>query len=93
MYKAFGIAGYEKQEIDEKFQNMVKAFQHGPPPHGGIAPGLDRIVMLIAGKQNIRETIAFPMNQTAEDLMMDAPRAVSDAQLEELSIKLDLLEK
>ncbi len=93
MYKAFEIAGYSKEEVDGKFQNMVKAFKLGAPPHGGIAPGLDRIVMLLAGKNSIRDAIAFPMNQAAEDLMMEAPREVSDAQLQELSIKIDLPEK
>ncbi len=90
MYKAFEIAGYTQTEVDEKFQNMVKAFKYGAPPHGGIAPGLDRIVMLLAGKSSIRDTIAFPMNQAAQDLMMDAPRAVSDAQLQELAIRVDI---
>jgi aspartyl-tRNA synthetase len=90
MYKAFEIAGYPQSEVDEKFQNMVKAFKYGAPPHGGIAPGLDRIVMLLSGKSSIRDAIAFPMNQAAQDLMMDAPRAVSDAQLEELSIRVDI---
>jgi aspartyl-tRNA synthetase len=90
MYKAFEIAGYPKEEVDEKFQNMVKAFRLGAPPHGGIAPGLDRIVMLLTGKSSIRDTIAFPMNQAAQDLMMDAPRAVSDAQLQELSIRIEI---
>lgn len=93
MYKAFETAGYSQSEVDEKFQNMVKAFRLGAPPHGGIAPGLDRIVMLLSGKSSIRDTIAFPMNQAAQDLMMDAPRAVSDAQLQELSILVDVKEE
>ena len=93
MYKAFEIAGYKKEEVDAKFGGMINAFKLGAPPHGGIAPGLDRIIMLLTGKENIRETIAFPMNQMAQDLMMDAPRAVSDEQLRELSLKVDIVEE
>ncbi len=93
MYKAFQIAGYKKEEVDAKFGGMINAFKLGAPPHGGIAPGLDRIIMLLTGKENIREAIAFPMNQAAQDLMMDAPRAVSEEQLRELSLKVDILEE
>lgn len=87
MYKAFEIAGYTKEEIDEKFSGMINAFRYGAPPHGGIAPGIDRILMLLADAPNIREIIAFPMNQKAEDLMMQAPSEVSIQQLKELYIK------
>lgn len=90
MYKAFEIAGYTKQDVDEKFGGMINAFKLGAPPHGGIAPGLDRMVMLLADKENLREVISFPMNQKAQDLLMDAPRGVSDYQLKELSIRHDL---
>jgi len=88
MYKAFEIAGYTKAEVDENFSGMINAFKFGAPPHGGSAPGIDRIVMLLADEPNIREVILFPMNQKAEDLMMNAPAAVMDKQLKELSIKL-----
>ncbi|MBD3345809.1 MAG: aspartate--tRNA ligase [Chitinivibrionales bacterium] len=88
MYKAFEIAGYDKAMVDEKFGAMINAFTHGAPPHGGIAPGIDRIVMLLAQEQNIREVIAFPMNQKAQDLMMNAPGRASEEQLRELHIKL-----
>jgi aspartyl-tRNA synthetase len=87
MYKAFEIAGYTKEEIDEKFSGMINAFRYGAPPHGGIAPGIDRILMLLADVPNIREIIAFPMNQKAEYLMMQAPSEVSFQQLKELYIK------
>ncbi len=90
MYKAFEIAGYTKKEVDEEFAGMINAFRLGAPPHGGIAPGIDRIVMLLAGERNIREVIAFPMNQRAQDLMMNAPSDVSEKQLRELHIKLNL---
>ncbi|RZV52014.1 MAG: aspartate--tRNA ligase, partial [Sphingomonadaceae bacterium] len=90
MYKAFEIAGYSKADVDENFSGMIEAFKLGAPPHGGSAPGIDRIVMLIADEPNIREVIAFPMNQRAEDLMMGAPSLVSERQLNELSIQLDL---
>ncbi|PIO47148.1 MAG: aspartate--tRNA ligase [[Chlorobium] sp. 445] len=90
MYKAFEIAGYTKEEVDEKFGHMIRAFEHGAPPHGGIAPGIDRIVMLYRDEHNIREVIAFPMNQKAQDLMTGAPSPVSEKQLRELHIKLDL---
>lgn len=93
MYKAFEIAGYSKEEVDKKFGHMIRAFQHGAPPHGGIAPGIDRLVMLYADEHNIREVIAFPMNQKAQDLMTGAPSEVTPKQLRELHIKLDLPEK
>jgi len=88
MYKAFEIAGYSRHEVDTNFSGMINAFKYGAPPHGGSAPGIDRIVMLIADEPNIREVIVFPMNQKAEDLMMNAPAAVTDKQLKELSIKV-----
>ncbi len=87
MYKAFEIAGYSKDVVDNKFGGMINAFKFGAPPHGGIAPGVDRIVMLLADEPNIREVIAFPFNQQAQDLMMGAPCKVSDIQLKELHIK------
>ncbi|MDL2339966.1 MAG: aspartate--tRNA ligase, partial [Pseudomonadota bacterium] len=88
MYKAFAIAGYSRAEVDTNFSGMINAFKYGAPPHGGSAPGIDRIVMLLANEPNIREVITFPMNQKAEDLMMNAPATVSDKQLKELSIKV-----
>lgn len=88
MYKAFEIAGYTKEDVDNKFGGMIRAFKYGAPPHGGIAPGIDRIVMLIAETANIREVIAFPMNQQAEDLLMNAPSTVDPKQLRELNIML-----
>ncbi|MFK7974141.1 MAG: aspartate--tRNA ligase [Rickettsiaceae bacterium] len=88
MYKAFSIAGYSKEDVDREFGGMIKAFKFGAPPHGGIAPGIDRIVMLIADTVNIREIIAFPMNQQAEDLLMNAPNTVGKKQLQELNIML-----
>jgi len=88
MYKAFEIAGYSNEEVDKEFGGMIKAFKFGAPPHGGIAPGVDRMVMLIANTPNIREVIAFPMNQQAEDLLMEAPSYVSKEQLRELNIML-----
>ena len=88
MYKAFEIAGYTREEVDTNFAGMINAFKFGSPPHGGSAPGIDRIVMLIADEPNIREVILFPMNQKAEDLMMNAPAAVMPKQLKELSIKV-----
>ncbi len=90
MYKLFSIAGYNKKEVDDKFSGMINALSYGAPPHGGIAPGIDRIVMLLAGKENIREVTLFPMNQNAQDLMMQAPSEVKDIQLKELSIKKDV---
>jgi len=88
MYKLFSIAGYEKEVVNEKFSGMINALSYGAPPHGGIAPGIDRIVMLLANEKNIREVTMFPMNQNAQDLMMNAPSDVSDKQLKELSISL-----
>jgi aspartyl-tRNA synthetase len=88
MYKAFEIAGYNKETVDARFGAMINAFKFGAPPHGGLAPGVDRIVMLLAGEPNIREVVAFPMNQKAEDLMMQAPAFVDDKQLRELNIQL-----
>ena len=88
MYKAFEIAGYTREEVDTNFPGMIGAFNYGAPPHGGSAPGIDRIVMLLAGEPNIREVVLFPMNQKAEDLLMNAPAPVSDKQLKELSIRV-----
>ena len=88
MYKLFSIAGYEKSDVDEKFSGMINALSFGAPPHGGIAPGIDRIVMLLANEKNIREVTMFPMNQNAQDLMMNAPSEVKEDQLKELSLKL-----
>ena len=86
MYKLFSIAGYEKKQVDEKFSGMINALSYGAPPHGGIAPGIDRIVMLLANEKNIREVTMFPMNQNAQDLMMNAPSEVNDSQLKELNL-------
>jgi len=88
MYKLFSIAGYDKKQVDEKFSGMINALSYGAPPHGGIAPGIDRIVMLLANEKNIREVTMFPMNQNAQDLMMKAPSDVSETQLKELSISI-----
>ncbi len=88
MYKAFEIAGYTREEVDTNFPGMIGAFKFGAPPHGGSAPGIDRIVMLLADEPNIREVIVFPMNQKAEDLMMNAPAPVMDKQLKELSLRI-----
>jgi aspartyl-tRNA synthetase len=88
MYKAFEIAGYSQEQVDTNFAGMINAFKYGAPPHGGSAPGVDRIVMLLADQPNIREVILFPMNQKAEDLMMQAPSTVSEKQLKELHIRL-----
>jgi aspartyl-tRNA synthetase len=88
MYKAFEIAGYTREEVDTNFAGMINAFKFGAPPHGGSAPGIDRIVMLLADEPNIREVILFPMNQKAEDLMMNAPSAVYPNQLKELHIRI-----
>ena len=90
MYKLFSIAGYNENDVNKKFSGMINALSYGAPPHGGIAPGVDRIVMLLAGKENIREVTLFPMNQNAQDLMMQAPSEVSDKQLRELGIKKDI---
>jgi len=88
MYKLFSIAGYDKKHVDEKFSGMINALSYGAPPHGGIAPGIDRIVMLLANEKNIREVTMFPMNQNAQDLMMKAPSEVNSDQLKELNIKI-----
>ena len=88
MYKLFSIAGYDKSQVDEKFSGMINALSYGAPPHGGIAPGIDRIVMLLANEKNIREVTMFPMNQNAQDLMMNAPSEVSEEQLKELNLSL-----
>ena len=88
MYKLFSIAGYTKKDVNEKFSGMINALSYGAPPHGGIAPGIDRIVMLLAEEKNIREVTMFPMNQNAQDLMMNAPSDVSEKQLKELNINL-----
>lgn len=88
MYKAFEIVGYSRSDVDHQFGGMIRAFKFGAPPHGGIAPGIDRIVMLLAGTANIREVIAFPLNQQAEDLLMNAPGYVTEKQLRELNIQL-----
>ena len=88
MYKLFSIAGYEKKFVDDKFSGMINALKYGAPPHGGIAPGIDRIVMLLADEKNIREVTMFPMNQNAQDLMMNAPSNVTDEQLKELNLNI-----
>ncbi len=90
MYKLFSVAGYNKSQVDKKFSGMINALSYGAPPHGGIAPGIDRIVMLLAGKENIREITLFPMNQNAQDLMMQAPSEVDEKQLKELCIKKEI---
>jgi aspartyl-tRNA synthetase len=89
MYKLFSIAGYDKAKVNEKFSGMINALSYGAPPHGGIAPGIDRIVMLLAGEKNIREVTLFPLNQNAEDLLMGAPSTVDEKQLKELNLKID----
>lgn len=88
MFKAFEIAGYDSSEVEKRFGGMLHALRYGAPPHGGCAPGIDRIVMLLANEPNIREVIAFPMNQKAQDLMMEAPNTVSEKQLRELHIQI-----
>jgi aspartyl-tRNA synthetase len=87
MLKAFEIAGYDASVVEEQFGGMLNAFRFGAPPHGGLAPGIDRIVMLLAGQQAIREVIAFPLNQQGEDLLMSAPANVQERQLKELHIR------
>ena len=86
MYKLFEISGYDKKTVDEKFSGMINALSFGAPPHGGIAPGIDRIVMLLADEKNIREVTMFPMNQNAQDLMMKAPSHDNEEQLKELGL-------
>jgi len=88
MYKLFSVAGYDKKVVDEKFSGMINALSYGAPPHGGIAPGIDRIIMLLAGEKNIREVTMFPMNQNAQDLMMNAPSEIDDEQLKELNLSV-----
>lgn len=90
MLRAFEIAGYGREEVEQRFGGMLNAFRYGAPPHGGLAPGIDRMVMLLADEPNIREVIAFPMTQSAEDLLMNAPSPVNDKQLRELHIRIDL---
>ena len=89
MYKLFSIAGYDKKQVEEKFSGMINALSYGAPPHGGIAPGIDRIVMLLADEKNIREVTLFPLNQNAQDLLMGAPSEVDEKQLKELGLKID----
>jgi len=89
MYRVFEIAGYSKEEVDQKFGAMINAFQYGAPPHGGCAPGIDRIVMLLAGVENVREIIPFPLNQQGVDLMMNAPTSIPPEHLKELSISIE----
>jgi aspartyl-tRNA synthetase len=88
MVKAFEIAGYSQADVEKKFPALYNAFHYGAPPHAGMAPGLDRIVMLLAGEENIREVVAFPMNGNAQDLLMDAPCEVTEHQLREAHIRL-----
>ena len=88
MYKVFSKVGYSKEDVNKKFKGMIKALSYGAPPHGGMAPGIDRIVMLLAGKDNIREVTLFPMNQNAQDLLMGAPTKASELQLKDLNIKI-----
>ena len=88
MYKVFSKVGYSKDEVNNKFGGMIRALSYGAPPHGGIAPGIDRIVMLLTDTINIREVTLFPMNQNAQDLLMGAPSEASKQQLDELSIKI-----
>ena len=90
MYKLFSIAGYSKKDVDQKFSGMINALSYGAPPHGGIAPGIDRIVMLLANEKNIREVTMFPMNQNAQDLMMNAPSEINENQLKELNLSLKI---
>ena len=93
MKKAFAIAGYGEDVLEAKFGGMLRALSLGAPPHGGIAPGIDRIVMLLCGEENLREVVLFPMNQRAEDLMMGAPSEATPRQLRELHIRLNLPDK
>ena len=90
MIRAFAIAGYPESEVEARFGGMLNAFRYGAPPHGGSAPGIDRMVMLLADEPNIREVILFPLNQQGEDLLMGAPAPVPASRMKELSIKLDL---
>ncbi len=88
MLKAFEIAGYGPDVVEAQFGGMLNAFRYGAPPHGGLAPGIDRIVMLLAGQDAIREVIAFPLNQQGQDLLMNAPSEASERQLKELSLRV-----
>jgi aspartyl-tRNA synthetase len=88
MYKAFEIVGYPQEEVDKRFGHMINAFKFGAPPHGGIAPGLDRMAMVFSDKDNIREVIAFPLNQQAKDLMMGSPSEITAAQWDELGLTI-----
>ena len=92
MEKAFELGGYTKEQLQEKFGALYTAFQYGAPPHAGIAPGVDRMIMLLTGEETIREVIAFPLNSKAQDLMMGAPGKVSNAQLRDVHIRLDIKE-
>ena len=93
MYKAFGIAGYGPDVVDHRFGGMIRALKFGAPPHGGMAAGIDRIVMLLCGAQNLREITIFPMNQQAEDLLMGAPSEATPKQLRELHIRINAPKK
>jgi len=93
MIKAFEIAGYSKEDLKNRFGSLSEAFKFGAPPHGGSAPGIDRIIMLLAEEENLREVVAFPMNQQAEDLMMGSPNIVSKQSLSELGIELKVEKK
>ena len=88
MVKAFEIAGYTEKDVEEKFGGLYSAFQYGAPPHAGMAPGIDRIIMLLAEEENIREIIAFPLNSNAQNTMLDAPSEVTEQQLREVHIKI-----
>ena len=90
MYKLFSIAGYDKRAVEEKFSGMINALSFGAPPHGGIAPGIDRIIMLLANEKNIREVTLFPMTQNGQDLLMGAPAEVNEKQLKELGLKINI---
>ena len=93
MIKAFEIAGYSKEDLINRFGSLSEAFKFGAPPHGGSAPGIDRIIMLLAEEENLREIVAFPMNQQAEDLMMESPNVVTKESLGELSLELKIDKK
>ena len=88
LFKVFNKVGYSKKMVEKNFSGMIKALSYGAPPHGGMAPGIERIVMLLANQKNIREVTTFPLNQNAQDLLMDAPSEVSDDQLKQLYIKI-----
>ena len=93
MYKVFSKVGYSEKDVKNKFGGMIKALSYGAPPHGGIAPGIDRIVMLLANEENIREVTLFPLNQNAEDLLMNAPSELNKKQLKDLNISVDIKDK